>query len=101
MPGYRCRHGHSSAKDPGSRPAKATYLREDRVLSKLPLLLHRLTAAEPAAVITGATASAARLVPPNSEEVINHLRANALVLRYDPRTRTLETGGEHPVRITI
>ncbi|MEY9928621.1 site-specific DNA recombinase [Catenulispora sp. GP43] len=101
VPGYRCRHGHSSAKDPGTRPAAATYLREDRVLSKLPLLLHRLTAAEPAAVITGATASAARPVPPSPEEVIDHLREHALVLRYDPRTRTLETGSEHPVRITI
>jgi len=33
--------------------------------------------------------------------VIDHMREHALVLRYDPRTRTLETGGEHPVRITI
>lgn len=101
VPGYRCRHGHSSAKDPGTRPAKATYLREDRVLAKLPLLLHRLTAAEPAAVITGATASAARPIPPTPEEVIDHLREHALELRYDSRTRTLETGSGHPVRITI
>ena len=100
-PGYCCRHGHSSAKDPGTRPAKATYLREDRVLAKLPLLHRRLTAAEPVAVITGATASAARPVPPTPEEVIDHLRAHALELRYDSRTRTLETGSGHPVRVTI
>jgi hypothetical protein len=99
--GYRCRHGHTSAKDSGTRPAKATYLREDRVLAKLPLLLHRLTVTESAAVITGATASAASPIPPTPEEVIDHLRARALELRYDPRTRTLETRGEHPVRITI
>jgi site-specific DNA recombinase len=101
VPGYRCRHGHSSAKDPGTRPAKAIYLRVDRVLAKLPLLLYRLTAAEPAMVITGATASAARPVPPTPEEVIDHLRKHALVLCYDSRTRTLETGSEHPMRITI
>lgn len=98
--GYRCRHGPTSAKDPGKPRPKNTYLREDRVLAKLPLLHHMLTAAEPAAVITGAPASAARPVPPSPEEVIDHLRASALMLRYDPRTRTLETGGEHPVRIT-
>lgn len=98
-PGYRCRHGHSTAKDPGSRPAKATYLREDRILAKLPLLLHRLTAAEPAAAITGARASAARPVPPTPEEVINHLRAHALVLRYDPRTRSASRGA-NPERFT-
>lgn len=100
-PGYRCRHGHSSARDPDTPRAKNAYLREDAVLAKLPLLHHLLTAAEPATVITGAPASAARPVPPSPEEVIDHLRANALVLRYDPRTRTLETDSEHPVRITI
>lgn len=99
--GYRCRHGHTSAKDPGTPRPKNTYLREDRVLAKLPLLYHMLTAAEPAAVITGAPASAARPIPPSPKEVIDHLRARALTLRYDPRTRTLETGSEHPVRITI
>ena len=99
--GYRCRHGHSSAKDLTVPRPKNTYLREDRVLAKLPLLHHMLTAAEPAAANTGASASAARPIPPSPEEVIDHLREHALVLRYDPRTRTLETGSEHPVRITI
>ena len=101
MAGYRCRHGHSSAKDPGTRLATTIYLREDRVLAKLPLLLHRLTVADSATVITGATASAARPVPPTPEELIDHLREHALELRHDSRTRTLETGGEHLVRITI
>ncbi|GAA2062902.1 hypothetical protein GCM10009839_87660 [Catenulispora yoronensis] len=71
------------------------------MLAKLPLLHHRLTVAEPATVITGATASAARPIPLTPEEVIDHLREHALELRYDSRTRTLETGSEHPVRITI
>jgi hypothetical protein len=99
--GYRCRHGYTSAKDPDIPRPKNTYLREDRVLAKLPLLLHRLTVTESAAVITGATASAASPIPPTPEEVIDHLRARALELRYDPRTRTLETGSEHPVRISV
>ena len=58
--GYRCRHGHTNAKDPSVPRPRNTYLREDRVLAKLPLLRHMLTAAEPAAVVTGAPASAAR-----------------------------------------
>lgn len=100
-PGYRCRHGHRSVKDAAPPRPKNVYLREDRVLAKLPLLHHRLTAAELAAAITGATASAARPIPPSPEEVIDYLRAHAIVLRFDPRTRTLETSSEHPVRITI
>jgi len=92
-PGYRCRHGHSSARDPDT-PRVNAYLREDAVFAKLPLLHHLLTATEPTTVITGAPASATLLVPASPEEVIDHLRANALVLRYDPRTRTLETGGK-------
>jgi hypothetical protein len=101
VPGYRCRHGHNSAKDPDTARPKNVYLREDRVLAKLPLLHRRLTAAEPAAALNGATASAARPGPPTPEEVIDHLREHALELRYDSGTRTLETGSEHPVRITI
>ena len=92
-PGYRCRHGHSSARDPDT-PRVNAYLREDAVFAELPLLHHLLTATEPTTVITGAPASATLLVPASPEEVIDHLRANALVLRYDPRTRTLETGGK-------
>lgn len=87
--------------DPGAPRTKSVYLREDRILAKLPLLHRILTAADSAAVFTGASASATRPTPTSPEEVINYLRANALMLRYDSRTRTLETGREHQVRITI
>jgi hypothetical protein len=60
-----------------------------------------LIVAGPATDFTGAPASAARPVPSSPEEVIDSLRAHALVLRYGPRTRTLETGSEHPVRISV
>ena len=107
--GYRCRHGHNSAKDPGVLRPKNVYLREDRALAKLPLLHHRLTTAGQRTPATdsstttssGASASAARPIPPTPEEVINHLREHKLELRYDPETRTLEASGEHRVRVTI
>jgi len=105
-PGYRCRHGHRSAIDPSTPRPKSVYLREDRVLAKLPLLLHRLTAAEPAAVITGAPASAARPTPTSPEEVIDHLRANALTrasLRpqnSDAGDRTRTPSAHHPLNGT-
>jgi hypothetical protein len=95
-PGYRCRHGHTSAKDPDTQRVKSVYLREDRVLAKLPLLHHMLTAAEPVTVITGAPASAARHVPPTPEEVIDHLREHALELSYGPRTRRWKTAANAP-----
>lgn len=106
--GYRCRHGHTSAKDPGVLRPKNVYLREDRVLAKLPLLHHRLTSPDqpPSAVgstttSSGASASAAKPTPPTPHEVITHLRERALELRYDPEARTIEAGVEHRVRVTI
>ena len=106
--GYRCRHGHTSAKDPGVLRPKNVYLREDRVLAKLPLLHHRLTSPDqpPSAVgstttSSGASASAAKPTPPTPQEVITHLRERALELRYDPEARTIEAGVEHRVRVTI
>jgi len=49
----------------------------------------------------GSWSTSAGPVHPALVSAIDHLRANALVLRYDPRTRTLEASGKHPVRITI
>jgi site-specific DNA recombinase len=101
-PGYRCRHGHTRAKnaDPG-RPKNA-YLPEKAVLAKLPLLFHRLTATSPTAAMKGRGASAAASpIPASPEEVIDHLRGCGLVLCYDSRTRTLETGSGYPVRVTV
>jgi DNA invertase Pin-like site-specific DNA recombinase len=34
-PGYRCRHGHTSAQRPASRRRKILYLREDRIIARL------------------------------------------------------------------
>ncbi|WP_194905984.1 hypothetical protein [Catenulispora rubra] len=97
---YQCRHDHTSATDSSVPRPRNTYLREDRVLAKPALLHHMLTAAAPAAVVTSAPASATQPIPPSPEELTDHLHTHALVLRYDPRTRTLKTSSEHPVPIT-
>lgn len=101
-PGYRCRHGHTSAKTRKPDEPKNTYLPEKRILAKLTLLHHMLAAAEPGADNhTGAPASAARPTPTTPQEVIEHLRANSLGLAYDPRTRTLEITGTAQARATL
>jgi len=102
--GYRCRHGHTSARDADPDLPRNSYLPEKAILAKLPLLYARLTATSLTAASPNrrATASAGgRPVPPNPEEVISHLRQRGLVLRYDSRTRTLETGNGKPVRVTV
>ena len=102
--GYRCRHGHTSARGADPDRPRNSYLPEKAILAKLPLLYARLTATSPTAATPsrGATGSASGYpVPPNAEEVIGYLRQCGLVLRYDSRTRTLETGNGKPVRITI
>ena len=99
VPGYRCRHGHTSATTPDPDRPKNTYLREDRILAALPLLHHRLTT--PEREPTSATAGAAPTTPPTPQEVIDHLRTHALQLSYDPQTRTLEIASQPPARITI
>jgi site-specific DNA recombinase len=38
-PGYRCRHGHTSASPPQPGRPKAMYVREDRLLAALPRLI--------------------------------------------------------------
>ena len=101
VPGYRCRHGHTSAATPDPGRPKNTYLREDRILAALPLLHHRLNTTTPSRAPAGASASTAAPTPPTPQEVIDHLRTRGLRLSYHPQTRTLEASSQPPVRITI
>ena len=48
-PAYRCRHGHTSAMPPDPDRPKNAYVREDRLLPRLPGLYLMLTGAESAA----------------------------------------------------
>ncbi|WP_228718513.1 recombinase family protein [Kitasatospora acidiphila] len=81
-PGYRCRHGHTSATPRPDRPRNA-YVREDSILPHLAALAIRLTTTTAGAVSPG-TAEA-----PSVADCIGYLRHSNLTLTYDPEAQTL------------
>jgi hypothetical protein len=87
---YRCRHGHTSASTPDPARPKNLYIREDRILPHLPALHILLTGMEPA---PGS--------PPTVTEAISQLRAQQIILIYEPETRTLRANTPQEVKITI
>ena len=107
---YRCRHGHTSAKNPAERAPNA-YVRESHLLARMPLLHARLTQnhaslttakAGTSAHATPKRLSASRTINPTPEEVINRLRSTAQTLTYHHPTKTLEViSGDLPIRITV
>jgi hypothetical protein len=108
-PAYRCRHGRTTATAPDG--SVNTFIRERDLLARFPLLHTRL---EPTRAnvrtttpATGRTTRASTntaittTTTPDPEEVIDYLRRRALVLSYDPRTRTLEANSTPPARVTV
>jgi site-specific DNA recombinase len=87
---YRCRHGHTSAAGPDPRRPKNAYLREDRVLERLPALHLILTQTELPRVRRQRTRYGvdvrAALGP---QDAVKFLRENEAVLVYDQTTGTL------------
>ncbi len=98
-PGYRCRHGHTSAGRPDPARTPNAYIREDQVLPHLPALHLRLTGrietAKPEAPSCGSVA------PPTVEQAVAHLRGQEITLVYDPADRTLTADTPRAERITI
>jgi hypothetical protein len=72
-PGYRCRHGHTTANRRGSRAVKTFYLREDRILERIRnrLTRHGMHAADP-------------------QTIAYYLRANNLIVTCTTRTCIIE-----------
>jgi site-specific DNA recombinase len=99
-PAYRCRHGHSSASVPGPERRKTAYVREDRILPRLPALHLLLTG--PA---TGTRRRRARRGTDvryrAAEDVIRYLREQQVTLIYDPAAGTLRGNGEAGQAITL
>ena len=100
-PAYRCRHGHTSATppDPG-RPGNA-YVREDRILPRLPALYLLLTGTEPATARRRRTRRGADVRPAVSpEEAIGYLREHQITLTWDQAAGTLRAGTAEAIKTT-
>jgi site-specific DNA recombinase len=88
---YRCRHGNTSASAPDPARPKNLYIREDRILPRLPALYILLTG----------TDLAPGSAPPTVTETISQPSAQQIILIYEPGTRTLQTSTPQEVKITI
>ncbi|WP_433177409.1 recombinase family protein [Actinoallomurus sp. CA-150999] len=86
---YRCRHGRTSASKADAERPKNLYIREECVLAHLPALYILLVGPDPACG------------PPNTADVIGHLRAETITLTYDPETRSLRADAWEGVKITV
>jgi site-specific DNA recombinase len=100
-PAYRCRHGHTTASVPSLDRPKNAYVREDLIVSHLPMLhlLHTEAGAQRRRrtrrgidVRCQATADAS----------VSYLCENQITLIYDPASGTLRAGtGEAATTITL
>ncbi|MEV6871492.1 recombinase family protein [Amycolatopsis sp. NPDC051128] len=75
-PGYRCRHGYTSAQPRPATGLRNLYLREDDLLARV--ATHLLTQGNPA------------------QDVVEHLRAHKLMINCDAGTLTLRSVGDQP-----
>ena len=86
---YRCRHGHTSAMAPDPARPKNTYVREDKLLPRLPALhLLLTTPAVRARRRTRAGADVRDTVSPG--EVIAYLREHEITLTWNPAAATVQ-----------
>ena len=92
---YRCRHGYCSAAVPGPGRPKNSYVREDQVLphlAALSILLARGGTPEPARRV-------GIIIPAETADLIDQLRATGTVLTYDPCDRTVHAGDDSAVAV--
>jgi site-specific DNA recombinase len=99
-PAYRCRHGYASAT--GSSPDRPAnlYVREDQILPRLAALaiLQAGSSSRPRGM---KQATAKVTAPAQAAELIDHLRAAAVTLIYDPATRALRTDTRNSLAVTV
>jgi hypothetical protein len=96
-PAYRCRHGHTSAARPDPGRPKNTYVREDQILPHLAALAI-LLAGDDQALPDGTMPVT---VPGEAAGLIDQLRTAGITLTYDPDTRTIRTGDNDSVAVTV
>jgi len=99
-PAYRCRHGHTSAAPPDPDLAKNAYVREDRILARLPALYLLLTGPQgTGGRIRRRTRKGADVRPAvSTEEMIGYLRERQISLTWDPAARTLRAGTSRAIK---
>jgi site-specific DNA recombinase len=98
-PAYRCRHGNTSATQPGPGRPKNTYIREDQIVPRLATLAIVLADQEHAG---GDPERASQITSPaRAVELIGHLRASGQTLTYDPQQRTLRTNTQDCIAVTV
>ena len=94
-PAYRCRHGHVSAIRPDPARPRNAYIREDRILPRLPVLFLLLTGTELVPVRRrrtrrGFDVDGRRQV--SAEGVIAYLREHRITLTWDQAAGSLRAG---------
>ncbi len=94
---YRCRHGHASAATPEPARPRNAYVREDQILPH-PAAVAILLASGGQPGGNGTVQVTARA---GTADLIDRLRDSGAVLTYDPKTRTIRTGGSEPVAVTV
>jgi site-specific DNA recombinase len=99
-PACRCRHGYSSATVPDPARPKNAYVREDQILPHLAAIAILLAAS---AGISGPESGGSAQVtgPADGAVLIDRLRADGVVLTYDPDGRTLHAGGHDAPPVVI
>jgi site-specific DNA recombinase len=99
-PAYRCRHGYSSAAVPDPARPKNAYVREDQILPHLAALAI-LLAASAGTPGPDSGGSAQVTGPADGAVLIDRLRADSVVLTYNPgwpdpaRRRPRRAAGRH------
>ncbi len=99
-PAYRCRHGYSSATVPDPARPKNAYVREDQILPHLAAIAILLAVS---AGISGPESGGPAQVtgPADGAVLIDRLRADGVVLTYDPDGRTLHAGSHDAPPVVI
>jgi hypothetical protein len=91
-PAYRCRHGYNSAARPEPGRPPNTYVREDQIVPHLAAI--SILLAGPPRTSARENRSLAQVTgPASTAALIDQLRADGVVLTYDPQDRTLRADG--------
>ena len=97
-PAYRCRHGHASAASPDPGRPKTTYVREDQVLPHLAAIAILL--AGPAGKPGRGNRGLPQVTgPADTAALTGQLRADGVVVTYDPGDQALRAGDAPSVTI--